>query len=46
MSDALTTQIKADEGLRLAVYDDATGKPIVAGSRVIGNPTIGHEALL
>jgi hypothetical protein len=46
MNDALTTQIMADEGLRLTVYDDATGKPIVASSRVVGNPTIGYEALL
>ena len=29
------------EGLRQKVYDDATGDEIHAGSRVIGNPTIG-----
>ena len=29
------------EGLRLTVYDDATGKPIVAGSQCVGNPTLG-----
>lgn len=46
MTDVLTTQIMADEGRRLQVYDDATGQPIVAGSRVVGNPTIGYEALL
>lgn len=46
MTNTLTTQIMAHEGLRLTVYDDATGKPIVAGSRVVGNPTIGYEALL
>lgn len=36
----------ADEGCRLIVYDDATGKPIVAGSHVVGNPTIGYGRLL
>jgi lysozyme len=36
----------ADEGLRLQVYDDATGRPIVAGSHVIGNPTIGYGCML
>jgi lysozyme len=46
MTDALTTQIMADEGRRLQVYDDATGQPIVAGSHVIGNPTIGYGTLL
>ena len=34
------------EGDRLKVYDDATGKPIVKGSVVIGNPTIGHGRCL
>lgn len=29
-----------DEGLRLTVYDDATGEPIGPGTRVIGHPTI------
>jgi len=29
------------EGIRLFVYDDATGKPITAGSICQGNPTIG-----
>lgn len=46
MSDALTARIMLDEGLRLRVYDDATGQPIVAGSTVIGNPTIGYGCLL
>lgn len=36
----------ADEGCRLTVYDDATGKPIVAGSVVHGNPSIGIGRLL
>lgn len=30
-----------DEGLRLQVYDDATGKPLVPGSTLVGHPTIG-----
>lgn len=37
---ALRAELYADEGLRLKVYDDATGKPIGPGSHVIGNPTI------
>lgn len=39
--DLLTEELKRDEGLRLTVYDDATGKPIVKGSMVVGHPTIG-----
>jgi lysozyme len=27
---------------RHVVYDDKTAQPIIAGSKVIGNPTIGH----
>lgn len=42
----LIDDIKRHEGLRLAVYDDATGLPIVAGSVVVGNPTIGYGRLL
>ena len=34
-------QLISDEGVRLTVYDDATGLPIVPGTRVIGHPTIG-----
>ena len=30
-----------EEGSRFFVYDDATGKPIIPGSQVIGHPTIG-----
>lgn len=37
---SLQAQIIAHEGMRLAVYDDATGKPIVPGSVVKGHPTI------
>jgi lysozyme len=38
--------IRADEGLRLTVYDDATGDPIGPGSVVKGHPTIGYGRCL
>lgn len=38
--------IKEDEGEMFVVYDDQTGKPIEAGTHVIGNPTIGYGRLL
>jgi lysozyme len=41
-----TCRVALDEGDVRVVYDDATGKPIVAGSHVIGNPTIGRGRLL
>lgn len=44
--DMLLADLGRDEGRRLAVYDDATGKPIVAGSTVVGHPTIGYGRLL
>lgn len=37
----LTTELQRDEGERLVVYDDATGKPITPGTVVKGHPTIG-----
>jgi lysozyme len=37
----LVDRLKGEEGLRLQVYDDATGEYIKPGSRVVGNPTIG-----
>ena len=39
-------QLKRHEGLRLCVYDDATGKEVKKGSRLIGLPTIGVGRLL
>jgi lysozyme len=30
-----------EEGLRLTVYDDATGRPLAPGSTLVGHPTIG-----
>lgn len=38
--------IKKDEGLRLHVYDDATGEPVVKGYTLKGHPTIGYGRLL
>jgi lysozyme len=35
-----------DEGLRLRVYDDATGKPITKGDALTGHPTIGFGRAL
>lgn len=40
------TELQLDEGLRLLVYDDATGQPIVPGYRVVGHPTIGYGRAL
>lgn len=37
----LVQRLKKEEGLRLQVYDDATGAPIRQGSKVLGQPTIG-----
>ena len=34
------------ESLRRQVYDDATGKPIVPGTHVIGHPTVGYGRAL
>lgn len=39
--DAMIAQLRPEEGDRLRVYDDKTGQPIVKGSSVQGNPTIG-----
>ena len=37
----LRQELHGDEGIKLKVYDDATGRPIGPGSQVQGNPTIG-----
>jgi lysozyme len=37
----MTIELERDEGTRLKVYDDATGRDIVPGSTCIGHPTIG-----
>ena len=39
--DLLTTELTRDEGMRLTVYDDATGKPLRPGDTLKGHPTIG-----
>ena len=41
MSDKLHEMLLRDEGTRLTVYDDATGKPITKGDTLQGFPTIG-----
>lgn len=46
MNDPLTLLIKGFEGIRFYAYDDATGQPIVQGSTVKGNPTIGYGRCL
>lgn len=33
--------LRREEGTRSKVYDDATGKPVVPGYKMIGHPTIG-----
>lgn len=38
---AMTTELIRDEAIKLVVYDDATGEPIVVGTTVRGHPTIG-----
>lgn len=38
---ALAALLTAEEGVRLTVYDDATGKPLLPGMKVVGHPTIG-----
>ena len=43
---SLLDSLRRHEGLRLTVYDDATGKPIQRGSQVVGNPTIGIGTLI
>jgi len=37
----LEKQLILHEGLRLIVYDDATGQPLKPGKKLVGNPTIG-----
>jgi len=38
---SLIKQLTRHEGLRLKVYDDATGKMLRKGDTLIGNPTVG-----
>jgi lysozyme len=39
--DLLIAELTRDEGLKLFVYDDASGKPLTRLSTVVGHPTIG-----
>lgn len=39
---ALTSDLQRDEGLRLVLYDDDTGKPLNKGDAIKGNPTLGY----
>jgi lysozyme len=39
-------RLRQHEGLKLQVYDDATGAYIKPGTRVVGNPTIGVGTLI
>lgn len=43
---SVTADLQRDEGLRLLVYDDATGKPLTPGMTVIGHPTIAYGRAL
>lgn len=40
--DDLLQHLRAEESLRLTVYDDATGLELQPGRELIGNPTIGY----
>ncbi len=40
--DRLMARTRRHEGLRLVVYDDATGQPITKGDTLKGYPTIGY----
>jgi lysozyme len=42
----LINTLDVQEGFRATVYDDANGRPIVKGSYVDGNPTIGIGTLI
>jgi len=42
MIDDLLNDLRADEGWRASIYDDATGEPISKGTVVVGFPTIGY----
>ena len=43
---ALRPRVANHEAVVLRVYDDATGKRIVPGTKVIGHPTIGYGRAL
>lgn len=37
----MVAELSIDEGVRLTVYDDVTGRPLKKGDRLEGHPTIG-----
>lgn len=39
--DLLIQELIRDEGVRLVVYDDSTGKPLKIGDKLVGHPTCG-----
>ena len=41
MQEKYCARLTDEEALRFVVYDDATGRPIVPGTHVIGHPSIG-----
>jgi lysozyme len=41
MNPYIEAHLVRDEGVRLFVYDDATGKPLKSGDTINGYPTIG-----
>lgn len=45
-TDKLRASLTKNEGSVFYVYDDATGKAIISGTTVIGNPTIGIGRLV
>jgi lysozyme len=45
-SEIAARMLRRQEGLRLEVYDDATGAPLRPGSTLIGHPTIGYGRAL
>lgn len=46
LRETLTAILTREEGERLFVYDDATGKNIRPGTLVVGHPTIGYGRAL
>lgn len=44
--ERLAALLNEHEGFRATIYDDATGTPIVPGSKVKGHPTVGYGLAL
>jgi lysozyme len=41
VEDLLRAELTEDEGKKLCAYDDASGRPLVKGMTLAGNPSIG-----